>query len=50
MLSSQNMLLFELESDGQTDSVPGVCNYVYVPLGLQGNIVMRNGQKNHRMK
>ena len=39
-LSSSNW-----RGDGQTDSVPGVCSYVFVPLSLLGNIVMRNRQK-----
>ena len=39
-LSSSNW-----SGDGQTDSVPGVCGYGFVPLSLLGNIVMRNGEK-----
>ena len=26
-------LLFDLEGNGQTDSVPGICNHGFVPLG-----------------
>ena len=40
-------LLFELErGDGQTDSVPGVCNYGNVPLSMLGNTVIGITQKN----
>ena len=32
--------------DGQTDSMPGVCNNGFDPLSHLGNIVMRIGKKN----